>query len=705
MKRTVIANVVVAPLWPLWLLVACGGASREPASGLAAPPSLAPASTPSVAAASGPTQRGIEAGDVNRAVDPCVDFYEFATGTWRAQNPIPEGKPRWGRRAVQRVAIAKKVTALIQEVATRADWPAGSAEQLVGDHYASCMDEAAVEAAGRSPLAPLWAELDAVKTRADVQRAIRRLHELGIAAPFGTSAAFDQREPMLFQLNVVGGGLGLPDRAMYAKSDAASVTLREQYRGHVARMLGLGGVPAKAAQQAAADVLALETRLAAVSLDAAVASDPAATVNRKTFAELSALAPAVDWGAYFDEAKLPRDPVNLAEPKLLQQVDKELRTTPVAVWKAYLQWHLLATAAPWLSRAFSDEAFAFHGKVLGGASEPAPRAQRCAQATEALYGEPLGKLFVERYFPAAAKAKAREISDSLLAVLAENVAGLSWMAPQTKQVALEKIRSMSVQLGYPERWKDTAGLAIRRDALWSNLAAVRKYNVQDLRRQVGKPTDRQQWGLPPFSSAAYLEAQLNELVLPAGFLQLPYFDVGATDAMNYGALGAGLAHDMTHAYDATGAVLDAQGRAQTWWTDADRKAFDQRAQCVIEQYDGYAIEPGVFHQGKQVLAEALADHAGLTFAFTALERSMAKRPVPTVDGFTPQQQFFLAWAQYRGEEVRLEAQRQLIKSGPHPMPKFRVNGPLSDMPQFAAAFSCKPGAPMVRPPQKRCAVW
>ncbi len=697
MKKDVIANVVFVPLL---LVAACGGAAREPVSTPTAAPVVP---QPAAIVASAPSQRGIEAGDLNRAIDPCVDFYEYATGAWRAQNPIPEGKPRWGRRAVQRVAIAKKVTALIQEVAARADWPTGSAEQLVGDHYAACMDEAAAEAAGLAPLAPLLAELDAAKTSGDVQRSIRQLHALGISAAFGVTAAFDQREPMLFQLNIAAAGLGLPEPSMYSKPDAAE--LRGKYKQHLARLLVLAGTAEKAALAAADGVIALEKKLAEASLDPAVAQDPAATINRKSFAELAALSPRFDWDKYFAEAKLPRHAVNVAEAKLLQQVNKELQSTPISVWKAYLKVQLLSVAAPWLSKAFADESFAFQGKVLGGASEPTPRAARCAQSTEALYGEPLGKLFVERTFPDSAKAKARAISDSLLAVLRENVASLPWMAAATKQKAIEKIATMSVQLGYPDTWKDTSGLLIRRDAPWANFAQARKHGVDDLRRQMGRPTDRAQWGLPPFSSAAYLEAQLNELVLPAGFLQLPYFDAGATDAMNYGALGAGLAHDMTHAYDATGAVLDAQGRAQTWWTEADRKAFDERTQCIIEQYDGYAIEPGVFHQGKQVLAEALADQAGLTFALAALDRSMATSPVPTVDGFTPHQQFFLAWAQFRGEEVRLEAQRQLVKAGPHPMPKFRVNGPLANIPQFAEAFSCKAGAPMVRPPEKRCAVW
>jgi putative endopeptidase len=303
------------------------------------------------------------------------------------------------------------------------------------------------------------------------------------------------------------------------------------------------------------------------------------------------------------------------------------------------------------------------------------------------------------------KAKAREIANGLVAVLKEDVSGLPWMAADTKKKALEKLELMSIQVGYPDRWKDFSKVQIRRDAFWANIAQARKFNVDDLRRQVGKPTDRNGWQLPPSSPAAYLDPQLNELVLPAGFLQPPYFDVEATDAMNYGALGSGLAHDMTHAFDVTGAPIDAIGRAQNWWTDADQKEFQKRAQCIVDQYEGYSIEPGVHHQGKLVLNEALGDQAGIHFAYVALKKSMATHPVPTVDGFTPEQQFFLAWGQFRGEAVRIETQRQIVKDDPHAVPKFRVIGPLSNLPEFEQAFSCKPGASMVRPPEQRCAVW
>ncbi len=700
MKPQVIASAMALPVV---LAAACARPSPEPAklAQTSTDPGPGPGPAPAPAPVSATTQKGIEAGDVNRSVDPCSDFYEYANGTWRAQNPIPAGKPRWSRRVIGSEANRQQVRELVQELAAKTDWPAGSPEQLVSDHYASCMDDAA----GLSPIAPLLADIDAARTPADVQRVIRRLHDIGIAAPFGETAAFDNSEPKDFLLNLVAGGLGLPDRDAYLKTEPRFAEIRDKYRQHVARVLALGGMPQKATLAAADGVIALEKRLAEASLDAKAAADPAATEHRTTFAQLKEMAPHVDWDKYFDEARIPREPVNVTEPKFLQQVDKELKTAPVAAWKTYLRWQLLDAASPWLSRAFAEEAFAFKDKTLGGATEMKPRAQRCLELTETLLGEPVGRKYADKYFPPAAKAKAREIADGLLAVLKEDVSGLPWMAAETKKKALEKLELTTIQLGYPDHWKDLSNVQIRRDALWANIAQARKFNVDDLRRQMGKPTDRNGWQLPASSPFAYLDPQLNELVLPAGFLQPPYFDVAATDAANYGALGTGLAHDMTHAFDATGALIDAMGNAKNWWTDADQREFQKRAQCIVDQYEGYSIEPGVHHQGKLVLNEALGDQAGMHFAHLALKKSMITHPVPTVDGFTPEQQFFLAWAQFRGEAVRIEAQRQIVKDDPHAVAKFRVIGPMSNLPEFQQAFSCKPGAPMVRSGEQRCAVW
>jgi endothelin-converting enzyme/putative endopeptidase len=647
--------------------------------------------------------KGVETGDLNRAVDPCTDFYEFANGTWRAANPIPDAKPQWSRRVAARAGNVQRVQDLLEETARRRDWPAGSAAQRAGDHYASCMDEAAADAAGLAPLAQDLAAIDGIRDRAGVQRVLRRLHALAVPVPFGVTGAPDYHQPDDFIANVVAGGLGLPGREYYASAEPRFADVREAYRAHVARVLRLGGMAEAPAREAAGGIVALETRLAAASLDAATASDPAATDHRTTFAELVQMAPHVDWAGYFDEARLPRVDLNVAEPKFVERLDKELEDTPVATWRAYLEWHLLASASPWLSRPFVDESLGFGERSLAQAATT--RAQRCADSVATLFPEAVGKTYADRYFPPAAKAKAQEMTRNLLAALTETVAGAQWMAPDTKKTALEKIAATNVHLGYPDRWKDDSAVTVRRDALWANVAAGRRRNVEDDRGRIGKPTDRSVWALPPSSSAAYIDLQLNVLVLPAGFLQAPYFDAAANDAVNYGALGIGLAHDLTHAIDASGSETDVRGRPRVWWTDADRAAFEQRGRCVADQFEGYFVEPGLHHDGRRVLSESIADLAGVRVAYRALQKSMAERPVPVQDGFTPEQQFFVSWGQTTGAAMRLDAQRSLVRGDPHPVPKFRVLGPLSNVPEFQSAFSCPATAAMVRPPEERCAVW
>ena len=650
--------------------------------------------------------KGVETGDLNRTVDPCTDFHEFASGSWRAANPIPAALPRWGPRDAAREANRRQLRELLEEVSSRQDWPLGSAEQLVGDHYASCMDEAAIDAAGITPLAPLLGEIDGARNMGDVQRAMRMLHELAIPVPFGIAGGLDYHAPTSFIANVVAGGLGLPDRDYYLKSEPRFVDSRAKYRVHIASILRLGGMPEAQASAAADDIFALEKRLAEASLDSAAAADPAATDHKLAFAQLNQLAPGFDWNRYFDEAKLPRVELNVAEPKFMQQLDKELKETPVAVWKTHLKWQLLDSASPWLSKPFVDESFAFKDKHLGGAAEPKPRAVRCLESTEALLGEPLGKKYAERYFPPAAKAKVQEIIRALVAALKEEVAGLAWMTPATKSKALEKLAAYRPLVGYPDKWKDYSAVAIRRGAFWANLAAARRFTVADNRKQVGNPTDPDLWQLDfPSSANPYLDLQLNEIVLPAGFLQPRAFSLDANDAVNFGAIGAGVAHDLTHSIDALGAENDRLGRPRNWWTEADRKEFQKRGQCVSDQFEGYFIEPGVHHQGKLVLNESIADLAGARLAWLALRRSMESHPVPVTDGFTPEQQFFISLGQFRGDSIRLEAQRQIVKVDSHPISKFRVIGPLSNLPEFQQAFSCKAGAAMVRPEEKRCAVW
>jgi endothelin-converting enzyme/putative endopeptidase len=649
--------------------------------------------------------RGIYLDDLDRAADPCNDFYAFASGSWRSLNPIPKGKERWGRRTAGQEANRLQLTALLEELAAKVDWPRGSVEQQLGDHFAACMNQPSIDAAGLTPLAPLLADIAGVQDAKGVQRMIRRLHELAIPAPFVLTSASDYHDPESIVANIAAGGLGLPGRDDYLKPEPNFAEARTKYRAHVARVLTLAGMPADPAQKAADEIVALETRLAEASLTPEVAADPAATAHKLTFSQLSQLAKHFDWESYFREASLPRNDVNVAEPAFLERLDRELEATPVTTWKAYLTWHLIDSAAPWLSKPFADESLAFKSQVLGGAVAMAPRESACLQSTEDLLGEPLGRVYAERYFPPAAKAKVEEMVRTLLAVLKDDLGELKWMSDATRQQALAKVAAYEVMVGYPDTWTDYSALPIRRDAVWANVAAARRFGVEASRKRIGQRTSRAIWQLPPSASGAYIDIQLNVMGLPAGFLQPPAFDLAASDAVNYGAIGISLAHDLTHAIDALGRDFDSKGQPRNWWTEADLDAFQRVGQCTVDQYNGYEIEPGVHLEGKKVLGEALGDLAGMRLAYRALLRSMERHPVPTIDGFTPEQQFFIAWGQFRGAAESLELQRQMVKTDSHPTAKYRVIGPLSNAPEFQQAFACKVGSAMVRPPEQRCTVW
>jgi putative endopeptidase len=650
-------------------------------------------------------QKGIELGDLKKDILPCDDFFEYANGTWRAANPIPASMVRWSRRWAGGELAKDQLHVILDEVSARSDWPKASVEQLIGDHYGSCMDEARIDRLGLEPLRPLLDEISGLKTPADVQKELVRLHDLAIPVPFGVASSPDNHEPTQVIANVFASGLGLPDRDYYLKPEPRFKEAREKYRAHVAQMFALAGrSPAEA--EAAADVVArFETRLAEASLDNVARRDPAASDHKMTLAALQKLTPRIDWTAYLAATGLTLADLNVQEPKFVSEVDRQLGATPVAEWKTYLEWQLVRSAASALSAPFVAESFRFNEQYLGGAKEMKPRWKRCVESTDGLLGEALGKKYTDKHFPAAAKARMQLLVKNLLAAMGDTIQGLDWMGPETKKKALLKLSTFNPKIGYPDAWTDYSAVPIQREAYWSNVVAGRKFGVLDDRRQIGKPVDRGRWGMTPPTSNAYYNPLLNEIVFPAGILQPPAFGVDATDAVNYGAIGVVIGHEISHGFDDQGAQYDAQGRLSNWWTKDDLAKFQARGQCVVDQFEGYFIEPGLHHNGKLVLGESIGDFAGARIAYLAFKKALAAAPAAAQDGFTPEQQFFIAWGQFRGDAIRPETQRLMVQSDPHPTGKYRVIGPLSNMTEFASAFSCKAGSPMVRPPEKRCLVW
>jgi len=651
-------------------------------------------------------QHGIDPNDIKRDGAACNDFFDYANGAWRAAHAIPDYMDRWSRRWESGEINKEHVRDILTEVSAKTDWAKGSAEQLSGDFYAACVDDGRIDALGMKPVQTLLDEIDGIKTRADLEHAIGHLHDIGIAVPFNLVAAQDLHDPTQVIAHLSAGGLGLPDRDYYLKPEKRFVETRAKYHEHVAKMLELAGAKPTAAKADAATVFAFEKRLAEASLDNVALRDPKQQDHKTKFADLPTLAPSFDWSAYFDAGKMPHADLNVLQPKFLQQFDKELKSTPVAQWRTYLRWQVLHSAADSLSKDFVAENFAFNGKYLTGATEMKPRWKRCAEATDNQLGEALGKKYVEKYFPPEAKARTQAVVKNILLAMGDTIRDLEWMSAKTKKKAQEKLAKFNVKVGYPDKWKDYAGVTITRGSYWDDVVAASRWNVNDGRAQVGKPVDRARWGMTPPTSNAYYNPFLNEIVFPAGILQPPAFDVNATDAVNYGAIGVVIGHEITHGFDDEGSQFDANGALANWWTPQDKEKFTARAQCVVNQFDGYFIEPGIHHNGKLVLGESIADLGGAKIAFLAYQKSReGKGAEPTLDGFTPEQQFFIAWGQWRGDEIRPETQRTMVQGDPHPIAKYRVNGPLSNLPAFRATFQCKADASMVRPAAQQCAVW
>jgi len=651
---------------------------------------------------------GIDTSDMDRKASPCQDFYDFANGTWRANNPIPPSMVIWSRRWAAGESTKDVLRGILEDAAAHSSTaPPKSTERLIGDYYAACMDEKRIDALGVKALKQELDLIQSISSVADLQRAIIHLHEEALFAPFSFGSMQDPHHPQQVIADAGAAGLGLPDRDYYFKDDDKSKETRQKYVEHVAAMFVLAGSDKAAAAAAAQVVMRVETSLAGATLTNVELRDPYASDHKMTLDDVQKLTPDFNWAEYFKALKVaPSVAINVDQPKFMQEFQRQLQQTSIADWKTYLTWQVLNAAASSLSAPFVQEDFAFYQQYLQGATEMKPRWKRCVEATDGALGEALGKKYVEKTFSPEAKARMQEMVKNILLALHDDILTVTWMSDATKQKALEKLSTFNPKVGYPDKWKDYSSVEITRDSYWNDVVETLRFAVRDDAQLIGKPVDRGRWGMTTPTSNAYYNPLLNEIVFPAGILLPPMFDVNATDAVNYGGIGPVIGHEISHGFDDQGAKYDSTGELKSWWTPADYKEFQSRGQCVVDQFSSYTVEGGLHENGKLVLGESIGDLGGVKLAYLAFEKSMEGKPRPAdQDGFTPEQQFFISWGQARGDEIRPDAQRQFVLTNPHPVSKYRVIGPLSNLPEFCKAFGCKAGDAMVRAPELRCSVW
>jgi putative endopeptidase len=647
---------------------------------------------------------GINKSYVDPAYKPCQDFFLYADGGWIKAHPIPPEYPRWGTFNVLAEENREKLHGILEALTARKDLVPGSEEKKLADYWSACMDEKAVEAAGAEPIGPELSRIAAISSKAELQAEVAQLQTEGVRVLFGFGSEQDRKNSEEMIAGLREGGLGLPDRDYYLKDDPRSKEIRDKYVSHVAQMFGLLGDDAAKAKAEADTVMAIETELAKVSMTRVERRDPDKTYHRMSPAELAKLAPDFDWPAYFRFVHAPDiTALNVAQPVFISGMNALLSRFPVDQWKSYLRWHLVNAAAPHLSSAFVNGNFEFYGKVLQGTEKIQERWKRCVAGADRQLGFALGRLYVEKYFPPEAKKQADQLVHNLIAALRADIATLDWMDVETKKAAIAKLDAFTPKIGYPDKWRDYTKYEVKADSYESNVTRGAEFEFHRVVDKIGQPVDRTEWGMTPPTVNAYYNPSRNEIVFPAGILQPPFFDQKADPAVNYGAIGAVIGHEMTHGFDDQGRKFDAKGNLRDWWTPEDAKKYDARAACVLHQFEAYEVQPGLHENGKLVLGESIADLGGLTIAHKAYEMSLGGAEQPAIEGLTADQRFFLAFARVWAGSARPQYEQMSVRVDPHPAGQFRAVGAPSNMPAFAAAFGCKPGDPMVR--AERCRIW
>ena len=642
---------------------------------------------------------------IDKTVSPCTDFYQYACGNWRKNNPIPADKTRWGRFDELGEHNLYTVYALLQQAA---DKPATPLQAKYGNYFAACMNDDLANQLGAKPIQPVLTQIDALKDKAQIAKLVGTLEDKdGAALLYGFGSDQDQKDSTKQIPELSQGGLSLPDRDYYLQKDARMSGIRDKYVAHVTKMFTLlGDTPEQAATEAQA-VMKIETALAEGSIPRVEMRDPANVYHIKTLAELQALSPEYKWSDYFSSIHTPVNTLNVATPKYFETMSAQIQSTPLADLKSYLRWHIVHAEAGNLSKPFDDENFAFFSQTLGGQKEQAPRWKRCTQQTDRALGEAVGQDWVAKNFTPAAKANMQELVHELEAALGDDINSLDWMSPATKVEAQKKLAAFRDKIGYPETWRDYSSVTVKRDDRVGNSERIAVFNDRRDLAKIGKPVDEKEWGMTPPTVNAYYNPAMNDINFPAGILQPPFYDFKIDPAVNFGAIGVVIGHEMTHGFDDEGSQYDPQGNVRMWWTAADKAEFDKRTDCEVKEYGSFEPVPGASLNGKLTLGENTADNGGLQVSYMALHKELAKMggdaATKVIDGYTQDQRFFLAYAQVWCENTREETARMRAKTDPHSPGRFRTNGAVENSAKFAQAFSCKQGDPMA--PVNACRVW
>lgn len=647
----------------------------------------------------------LDPANIDRSVSPGDNFFYFANGNWLKNNAIPASETRWGSfNELQDNNYAALRKLLEDAAAARA--PQGSAKQMVGDFYRSGMDSIQIEKMGLKPLKEAFARIDALKTPLDVQRELAFEHTRGNGMGFSFYVSPDDKDVSQQIVQFYQGGLGMPDRDYYTKSDPRTQQIRDAYNAYIRQVLELNGTPANRIDEAAENIYKIETELANSSMTRVEMRDPQKLYNKFPIRDIAVKAPGINWKQLLSDLQIEKEETILVgQPEFFKNLGSLLQKMPLDAWKDYLRFHLVRNASPYLSEKFKQARFDFYGKALRGQQEQTPRWKQVLNTIDGSVGELLGKMYVDKHFKPEAKARMLTMVNNLQEAYAARIKKLDWMSPVTKDRALQKLGTFLKKIGYPDKMKTYEGVAIHPDTYYKNVENASAYEYQYMISKLGKPVDRAEWGMTPPTVNAYYNPAFNEIVFPAGILQYPFFSDKADDAVNYGGIGSVIGHEMTHGFDDQGRQYDAEGNLKDWWTEADAKKFTDKADVVVKQYNNYTVLDTIHVNGELTLGENLADLGGLAIAYDAFQKTAEAKAGKKIDGFTPNQRFFLSWAQVWRANIRPQEAASRIVTDPHSPGEYRTNGPLSNMQEWYDAFNVKPGAKMYRPMKERARVW